>query len=146
MMGMGSGMTPETTMASEILSLDEKAKEALANISDWQQKAVIEDINPDACRNPSAVVIKKITEMRRGKGEIKQKGNIGMMGMGSGMTPETTMASEILSLDEKAKEALANISDWQQKAVIEDINPDACRNPSAVVIKKITEMRRGKGE
>lgn len=152
----GMGITRESEMAANNLGLDERAKEALGTLSNIQQQLVLKSINPSECINPSAVAIKKLTEIKQrnamsmmGGGMMGMAGmmGMGMMGMGGlGLSPEVAMAAEALGLDENAKQALGKLPALQQQLVIQDVNPEACRNPSAVVIKKVTEIKHtGKG-
>merc|ERR1719428_1298826 len=66
----------EPPPTADSLGLDQKAKVALAELSEWQQQAVLREINPQACRDPTAVAMTKIRE-------IKSSGGMGAMGTGS---------------------------------------------------------------
>merc|ERR1719160_2247623 len=111
------------------MGLDKGAREALGTVESADlQKQILEEINPSVCRNPSAVVIRKVVETN----------------CGAGVTGETAASADKLGLDEAAKEALGKLSEAQQKHVIRQVNPDQCRNPSAVVIKEIVKMKQNK--
>jgi len=164
--GPGIPYTPEsyTQSSSEekaySLNLDPGAMEALQKLGPEEQEAILAEVNPLACRNPSAVVITKIAEMRSGGVKSRDRSRtptpgFGMgAGTGMGAPAKTTEPGEIgevdekaytLNLDQGALEELSKLPMEHQQKILADVNPEVVRNPSAVVITKIHEMSRKGG-
>mmetsp|Transcript_100519 Transcript_100519/g.244486 ORF Transcript_100519/g.244486 Transcript_100519/m.244486 type:complete len:508 (-) Transcript_100519:128-1651(-) len=100
--------------------LDEKAAQALREVSPEQQSMII-DIELSNCRNPSAVVVSRIQ----------------CLGV-----PTNHVESYIqeFGLDDKCAAELRALSPIEQQQVIE-ARPSNARNPSAVVISRIQAVR-----
>jgi len=121
--------------------LDERAGPALDGLHPSHRAAVLEKVDVTKCRNPSAVIWSKIRALGLSGvagGAQQQSG----MGMATAPSQSVSVQAASLGLDDGAREALGRLSPSQQSMVLTDIKPEACRNPSAVVIKKIQQMRQ----
>lgn len=141
--------------------LDERAGPALAGLHQSHQAAVLEMVDVTRCRNLSAVIWSKIRTLGLAGvagGAPTQRSALPVMPTRAGSQPSmgfiasppsahtiaaVSAQAASLGLDEGAQEALGRLSLSEQSMVLTSVNPGACRNPSAVVIKKIQQMRQG---
>lgn len=117
----GAPATPEAV--EEFIfhhNLDDKAAEALRDISPEQQALIIE-IELSNCRNPSAVVVSRIQSL-------------------GATTNYVENYIQEFGLDDKCAAELRSLSPGEQQQVVE-ARPTNARNPSAVVISRIQAVR-----
>lgn len=124
--------------------LDDNSYQALQSLPVRIQEEILNEADMSRCRNPSAVVWSLIK--RKGlNGRVPRADSVQTSGIPAmGSVPQQA-ASDIaagLALDEGATTMLQSLSEADQQKVLAQINPQACRNPSAVVIKKIIELKK----
>lgn len=147
----------------EELGLDDMAREALTKVSASQQKEVLRRVNPEVCRNPSAVVCKLVQEYRnKTMGSLSRGGmppvnpmQMQMMqmmggpmmqggGLGGGMGGDPMGEMKLMDffsrhmLDDKAGTLLSTMGPSERFIVMGLVDAHGrCKNPSAVVMSKI---------
>lgn len=150
----GSGVSPASQAAASQLGLDDKALQALGTLNAMQQRELLAQVNPEVCRNPSAVVCKKVQEIKKpgpsmsmgGLGGMMQpmQGMMGMQKPMMGMMDPTSEGSLMMffsrhpMIDEKAGYVLSQLAPAERYIVMGliDAHP-MCQNPSAVLMSKI---------
>jgi len=124
--------------------LDDPSYAALSSLPLHLQELVISQVDVLRSRNLSAVVWTKMRAVGVSPGagglQAADRCRAGAFGeVGGGALDEKI---EAMGLDEAAQEALARLNRAEQREVLSGVNPEACRNPSAVVIKRIQEIRK----
>eukprot|EP00933_Yihiella_yeosuensis_P045453 TRINITY_DN4082_c0_g1_i1.p1 TRINITY_DN4082_c0_g1~~TRINITY_DN4082_c0_g1_i1.p1 ORF type:complete len:512 (-),score=99.81 TRINITY_DN4082_c0_g1_i1:96-1631(-) len=142
------GYSDDAMDAAKRLGLDDKCLNALAELPQDAQMAILNDVQPN-CRNPSAFVWSKVKSQVLGKGKGKGSGNGQRADRrdqdqeweddqdGGGDWGKDFLLQE---LDDKCRNALSELPSHQQKKILADL-PENCRNPSAWVWSKVKAIK-----
>lgn len=122
-----------------MLNLDKSALEAVMKLSPEDRAAVLNEVNPAAAKNPSAVVWKHIRERDKGGGKGPNPDAV------EPNAAAVQVKINLLSLDQACLEALSRLTIPEQATVLSQINPEAARNHSAVLWSKMRAMGVSRG-
>lgn len=154
-------VAPRSTPAPEIssflnehiarLNLDDGALEKLQSLSVDDQAAVLAKVNPEACRNPSAVVIRRIHDMQEATGRARSRSpRQAGLSQSEGAVAQPFSSSMALAahvgLDSRALQALSSLSPEDAHIVMCLVSQERCKNPSAVAWSKIKKAMQDPAE
>lgn len=135
---------PSFTPGNAFESLDERARNALTELPNEAAEVILQQLEAAGGKinNPSAYVLRSVSNARQGKGKGGEVANTGLTAQ-MGMTEELAKLSK--PLDEKAMSALEELGPAAATAILQKLNKqgDTVNNPNAYVMRAVGNEKRG---